>query len=155
IVYGNLLVSGNKSFVEPHPSDPNKMVADVALEGPEAGTYFRGSGRIVDGIATIQVPEDFRIVTDEKGLTIQVTPIGEPSTIWCVRKSLDTIELRGTADVGLAAPKNSETDSDHWGLAKGWVEATRSWSLIGIARTYANSKGGEKRVVQDSLRDHA
>jgi hypothetical protein len=99
VVHGDLEVTGDKDFVEPHPTDPNKMIAYVALEGPEAGTYFRGSGRIVNGLATVEVPEDFRIVTDEKGITVQVTPIGEPAMIWCVRKSLEKIELRGSADV--------------------------------------------------------
>jgi hypothetical protein len=98
-VHGNLAVIGDKNFVEPHPTDPNKMIKYVALEGPEAGTFFRGSARIVNGVAIIQVPEDFRLVTDEKGLTIQVTPLGAPATIWCVKKSLDQIELRGSADV--------------------------------------------------------
>jgi hypothetical protein len=95
----NLMVIGNKNFVEPHPTDPNKMIAYVALEGPEAGTYFRGSGRISNGVASIEVPEDFRMVSDENGITVQVTPIGEPAMIWCVKKALDRIELRGSADV--------------------------------------------------------
>jgi hypothetical protein len=98
-VHNDLKVLGDKDFVEPHPTDPNKMIQYVALEGPEAGTYFRGSGRITGGVATIQVPEDFRLVSDEKGLTVQVTPLGEPATIWCVKKSLDKIELKGSADV--------------------------------------------------------
>ncbi|KAA0252436.1 MAG: hypothetical protein EDX89_18435, partial [Acidobacteria bacterium] len=36
---GGLGGSGTKSFLEPHPTDPGKMIAYVALEGPEAGTY--------------------------------------------------------------------------------------------------------------------
>ena len=99
LILGDLEVSGDKDFVEPHPTDPNKMIAYVALEGPEAGTYFRGSSRLVGGIATVEVPEDFRLVTDEKGITVQVMPLGEPAIIWCVSKSLDKIELRGSADV--------------------------------------------------------
>jgi hypothetical protein len=99
LIFDDLEVLGDKDFVEPHPTDPNKMIAYVALEGPEAGTYFRGSGRLVSGVATIEVPEDFRMVTDEKGITVQVTPMGEPAMIWCVRKSLDKIELRGSSDV--------------------------------------------------------
>ena len=95
---GPTQVIGDKDFVEPHPTDPNKMIAYVALQGPEAGTYFRGSGRLVNGFANI-IPEDFRMVTDEKGITVQVTPMGEPAMIWCVRKSLDKIELRGSSDV--------------------------------------------------------
>ena len=94
-----LLVFGEKDFVEPHPTDPSKMISYVCLEGREAGTYFRGSGRIVNGSAVIEVPEDFRIVSDEKGLTVQVTPMGGAASIWCVGKSLDKIELKASADV--------------------------------------------------------
>ena len=53
----------------------------------------------MNGSAIIEVPEDFRIVSDVKGLTVQVTPMGEAATIWCVSKSLDKIELKASADV--------------------------------------------------------
>ena len=98
-VHGDLVVLGDKNFVEPHPTNPHKMIKHVALEGPEAGTFFRGSARLINGVAIIQIPEDFRLVTDEKRLTVQVTPMGAPATIWCVKKSLNQIELRGSADV--------------------------------------------------------
>ena len=64
---GITVVNGAKSFVEPHPTDPTKQIRFAALEGPESGTYFRGTGRTVNGFATIEVPEAFRMVTDEKG----------------------------------------------------------------------------------------
>jgi len=47
------------------------------LEGPEAGTYFRGRARFSHGMARIEAPESFRLVTDEKSLTVQITPIGQ------------------------------------------------------------------------------
>lgn len=96
---GNLGASGTKSFVEPHPYDATKQIQYAALEGPEAGTYFRGTVRIVGGFARIPVPEDFRIVTDEKGLTVQVTPVGELALVACTKKGLDEIEIQGTKDV--------------------------------------------------------
>ena len=34
-----------------------------------------------NGIAVIEVPDDFRIVTDPEGLSIQVTPIGQMATV--------------------------------------------------------------------------
>jgi hypothetical protein len=48
--------TGTKNFVEPHPTDPSKVVQYVSLEGNEAGTYFRGRGRFQNGIARIRVP---------------------------------------------------------------------------------------------------
>jgi hypothetical protein len=96
---GSIGATGVKNFVEPHPTDPAKEIRYVCLEGPEAGTYFRGSGRIVGGTATIEVPEDFRMVSSEKGLTVQLTALGAPASLWVVSESLDRITVQGSSDV--------------------------------------------------------
>jgi hypothetical protein len=96
---GNVGASGTKPFVEPHPVDPTKEIVFVALEGPEAGTYFRGRGKFQRGVAVIDVPEDFRMVTDPEDLGIQVTPIGEMSTVAVVSIGLDRIVVKGSRDV--------------------------------------------------------
>jgi hypothetical protein len=96
---GNFGASGSKSFVEPHPTDATKEIRYASLEGREVGTYFRGSGHLVHGRASIDVPEDFRIVTAAEGLTVVATPSGELAMITCVSKSLERIEIRGSADV--------------------------------------------------------
>ncbi len=97
--HGAFLGDGAKYFVEPHPTDPTKEIRYVCLEGPEAGTYFRGTARIRGGVATIEVPEDFRIVTSESGLTVQVTPNGDLAMLACVSKDLNRIVIKGSADV--------------------------------------------------------
>jgi hypothetical protein len=91
--------TGAKYFVEPHPSDASKVIRYVALEGPEAGTYFRGRGRFQNGLATIEVPEDFRLVTDPESLSVVATPIGEMATVAVTRVDLDRIVLRGSRNV--------------------------------------------------------
>jgi hypothetical protein len=96
---GNFGASGTKSFVEPHPTDASKEIRYASLEGREVGTYFRGSGRIVNGEAVIDVPADFAIVTSDEGLTVVATPSGELALIACVSKSLTRIVVRGSADV--------------------------------------------------------
>ncbi len=98
-VTGLLSVEGLKAFVEPHPTDPGKEIRFVSLEGPESGTYFRGSGHVVGGFARIQVPESFRDVTDENDITVQLTPVGGLAVLACVSKSLDTIVVQGSADI--------------------------------------------------------
>src|SRR5215831_15900180 len=97
--YGNLGATGTKPFVEVHPTDPNKVIRYVALEGPEAGTYFRGTDEIREGTAVIPVPESFRHVTDKEGLTVQITPIGAPAAVYVVTKDLDRIVVRSDRDV--------------------------------------------------------
>jgi hypothetical protein len=96
---GNFGGTGAKYFVEPHPTDPTKEIRYVCLEGRESGTYFRGTGRIVRGFATIEVPEDFSIVTSPKGITVQLTPVGDLAVLAVMRQGLDGIVIRGSSDV--------------------------------------------------------
>jgi hypothetical protein len=91
--------TGPKMFVEPHPTDPAKEIRYVSLEGPESGTYFRGKGQIVNGFATIDVPETFRIVTDADGLTAVVSPVGEMATLAVISQDLSHIVVQGSKDV--------------------------------------------------------
>jgi hypothetical protein len=91
--------TGAKYFVEPHPSDPEKVIRYVSLEGPEAGTYFRGRARFERGLARITVPDHFRMVTDAEGLTVQITPIGEMASVAVVQAGLDEIVVKSSRNV--------------------------------------------------------
>ena len=97
--FGDIGAVGTKSFVEPHPTDPGLEIAYVSLEGNEAGTYFRGRGRFQNGLARIAVPEDFRLVSEADGLSIQVTPIGEMASFAVVRIGLDEIVVKASRNV--------------------------------------------------------
>jgi hypothetical protein len=96
---GTIGATGAKNFVEPHPTDPSKEIRYASLEGREVGTYFRGTAHLVNGRATIEIPEDFRMVTAADGLTVQLTPIGAQANLYCVTRSLDGIEVAGSFDV--------------------------------------------------------
>jgi hypothetical protein len=97
--FGDYGGTGAKYFIEPHPTDASKVIRYVCLEGPESGTYFRGSAQIVNGQAVINVPEDFRIVTDIEGLTVQLTPIGDLATMAVVSEDLNQIVVKSNRDV--------------------------------------------------------
>jgi uncharacterized membrane protein len=96
---GDIGATGTKFFVEPHPTDASKEIRYISLEGPEAGTYFRGTGHTRHGFATIEVPESFRMVTAEQGLTVVVTPTGELAQIAAISKGLDKIVIQSSKDV--------------------------------------------------------
>ncbi len=91
--------SCTKAFVDPHPTDPTKEIRFVSLEGNEAGTYFRGTAETAGREFVIQVPEDFRLVTDPEGLTVQLTPVGAPATMYVVSEDLNQIVVRSSRDV--------------------------------------------------------
>jgi len=96
---GNFTATGTKAFIEPHPTDPALTIRYVALEGPEAGTYFRGTARTVNREAVIQVPESFRMVTDKDGLTVQLTPVGDLAQMAVMSQDLNQITVRSSRDV--------------------------------------------------------
>jgi hypothetical protein len=98
-VLGDFTATGGKFFIEPHPTDPRLVIRYVALEGPEAGTYFRGTAKTVNHEAVIQVPDSFRMVTAEDGLTVQLTPVGELAQMAVMSQDLNQIVVRSSRDV--------------------------------------------------------
>ncbi|HYK41406.1 MAG TPA: hypothetical protein VE007_03390 [Thermoanaerobaculia bacterium] len=91
--------TGAKYFVEPHPTEASKVIHYISLEGGEAGTYSRGTAQVVGGWATIQIPEDFRMVTEEDGMTVLLTPVGAQASMYIVSQDLNTIVVRSNKDV--------------------------------------------------------
>jgi len=116
---GNVGATGAKPFIEPHPTDATKEIAYVALEGPEAGTYFRGRARIHNGASFIEVPESFRLVSDEEGLTVQITPIGLVANVAVVSADLNTIAVRSSAK-----------DLEFYYVVNGVRKAFKDWEVI-------------------------
>jgi hypothetical protein len=98
-VLGDFSATGAKAFIEPHPSDPSKVIRYLALEGPEAGTYFRGTARTLNHEAVIEVPDSFRIVSAEEGLTVQLTPVGELAQMAVMSRDLNQIVVRSSREV--------------------------------------------------------
>ncbi|HEX6085068.1 MAG TPA: hypothetical protein VF266_11120 [Thermoanaerobaculia bacterium] len=99
LAQGDFAATGTKSFLDPHPHEAGKVIRFVALEGPEAGTYFRGRGRFVKGRAVIDVPEAFRFTSEEAGMTVHVTPIGGLAVVGVMKQSLERIEVEASRDV--------------------------------------------------------
>ena len=98
-IHTDLWVFGDKHFAAPDPTDPSRQITYSALEGPEAGTFFRGTSHLVGGYAEVEVPESFRLISADRGLTAIATPMGSPAVIVCMSKTLDRIIFQGSADV--------------------------------------------------------
>ncbi len=113
---------GAKNFVVPHPSDASKQIVFTSLEGNEVGTYFRGRGRFVNGRAIISVPQEFQMVTEDDGLTVQITPIGRMAQVGVVSMDLYHIVAESSRDVDF------------------------SYLVQGVRRGYASSKS-----IQDNI----
>jgi hypothetical protein len=84
--------------VQPHPRDPSKEIRFACLEGNESGTYFRARARLQGGTALIEVPEDFRLVTEPDDLTVQLTTVGR-AEVWVESYDLERVLVAGDRDV--------------------------------------------------------
>jgi hypothetical protein len=82
-----------KTFVIDHPNEDNKFLVHACLEGPEAGVYYRGKARIVNGeCVTVQLPSYVDKLA--KNFTVHITPIYEEATKG-VDHLLKTTEVTG------------------------------------------------------------
>lgn len=65
---------GLKTFIIPHPTNTDKLLIHVCLEGPEGGIYYKGTARVTDGNSiSISLPDYCRNFGYE--YTIHVTAI--------------------------------------------------------------------------------
>jgi len=98
--YYDWTVYGTKAFAMEHPADPTKEIQYTCLEGPEVGTYIRGTAQLRDGEAVIELPEHFGYTTVEEGLTVQLTPLGEWLQLYVIEKSTARIVVREANGAG-------------------------------------------------------
>jgi hypothetical protein len=85
--------------IDPHPTDASAVIGYTSLTGNEAGTYFRGTAQTTGRDFVIDVPEDFRMVTEPEGLTVQLTPVGAPATMYVVSEDMNQIVVHSSRDV--------------------------------------------------------
>ncbi len=81
-VSNSLSVTGSvnsvvKNFVIDHPLKPGYELVHSSLEGPEIGVFYRGSGRLIAGRATVTLPDYFDALTRDHTATVLLTAKGE------------------------------------------------------------------------------
>lgn len=65
-----------KNFEIDHPTKEGYRLVHSTLEGPEVGVYYRGIGRLVNGSASVNLPEYFDELTRDNTTTILLTAKG-------------------------------------------------------------------------------
>jgi hypothetical protein len=116
-VNGNFTATGTKNFAVVDPDDAHQAIYYAALEGPEAGTYFRGTARTSGGEAVIELPDYFARLTEPERMTVQLTPQGTWGQLYVAEKTPGRIVVRvppGSADV--------EFDYFVQGVRKGYLD---------------------------------
>ena len=118
-----IVYNTNKTFVINHPTDDDRYLVHACLEGPEAGVYYRGEGKIENN-ESVDVHLPHYVSSLATDLTVQITPIfdgkiktfnvgrvkdnkftvyGENGefywTVYGKRQSIDTEPLKSNAEV--------------------------------------------------------
>jgi hypothetical protein len=71
----NTTASRFKTFVIPHPADPQRYLVHATLEGPEGAVYYRGSTQLRRGSAEIVLPPWFEKLARAEGRTVLLTNV--------------------------------------------------------------------------------
>lgn len=98
-VDANIIVATQKYFRVPNPRDPHTEIWYSSLEGPELAAYVRGTDLLVNGKATISLPDHFIDVADPNSVTVHLTPNSAESLgLAVIEKSLDGVVVRELAN---------------------------------------------------------
>ena len=68
-----------KNFRTPHPELEDHDIVYASLEGPEAGAYIRGTGRMIKGHGQVAFPDHFKHIIARTGMTVMITPLSASS----------------------------------------------------------------------------
>ena len=138
-----VMFADDKNFRAPNPADPATDIWYCCPEGPEAAMYVRGTARLTNGRAIIELPDHFRNLASEPGMTVQLTPISIDSKgLALIKKSLDGIE------VGELGSGTGDYEFD-------WrVEAVRKgWEDYKVIRPWLQSDGDPDKAWQNRLKE--
>lgn len=76
VVTSEITVDYIKTFVINHPTKSDSYLVHACLEGPEAGVYYRGEGKIENGKSvSVKLPD--YVSAFASNFTVQITPIYE------------------------------------------------------------------------------
>ena len=117
-VSGNFTVTGVKNFAVPDPADAQRAIYYASLEGPEAGTYFRGTAKTVNGEAVIELPGYFSRITEKERMTVQLTPVGGPGLVYIASKTPERVTVKCSQNC------DNEVEFDYLvqGIRKGYLD---------------------------------
>lgn len=116
-VPGNFTVTGVKNFAVVDPADDKQSLYYTALEGPEAGTYYRGTARTVNGEAVIELPGYFARLTEAERMTVQLTPVGDWAQLYVASRTPEKLVIK-------AKGETTDLEFDYFvqGVRKGYLD---------------------------------
>jgi len=74
VIFGDM-----KNFVTDDPTEPDKVISYVSLEGPEAAAYCRGTIKLENGRGEVTFPDHFQKIINDQTMTVVLTPLSADS----------------------------------------------------------------------------
>ena len=78
-----------KSFVINHPTKSGWKLRYGSLESPYHGVRLTGEGEVMNGIATVHLPDYIKDLCKQEGSQVQLTNLGHDATLWVDNVSVD------------------------------------------------------------------
>ena len=92
---GNLYAV-SKFFSIDHPTKEGKTLQHAVLEGPEHSVFLRG--KLVDS-DTIELPDYWSALVHEDSITVNLTPVGKPQSLYVDSVAIDKIKVAGDNNI--------------------------------------------------------
>ena len=90
------ITAASKNFLIKHPTKPGYKLQYGSLESPYAGVRLTGESKVVDGVATVELPDYIHALCREDGATVHLTNVRHGQVLWV--ESIDiannTFEVR-------------------------------------------------------------
>ena len=119
-----------------HPTKSNLQLRYTHLQGPEAGTYLRGTAYMENGTAIVDLPDHFSRLIDATSMTVMITPLSADSK-------------------GIAVVKKSGTGFRVKELLEGKGNYEFDWEIKAVRKGYENyplfQKKLESKLVDSSI----
>lgn len=74
-----VLFADQKNFKMDYPGRPDKQIWYGSLEGPELAAYIRGTGKLINGKASIEFTDHYQKVANTGTMTVILTPLSGKS----------------------------------------------------------------------------
>ena len=89
-----------KAFTIDHPQDPeNKVLRHFSVEGPEVWNIYAGRSEVINGTATVDLPDYYSALNRVGAEVYSLTPIGQPAALYVEREVVDNrFVVGGDAD---------------------------------------------------------
>jgi hypothetical protein len=105
------ITGATKSFIQPHPTDAQKEINYISLEGRASEIYVRGTVDVRAGVTRLEIPDDFRLVARPGSYSAIVTPVGAMASVAVLSQDENGVEVQASRSIRINYVIYAERDA--------------------------------------------